>query len=131
MNSIASLEVEDFVPDQSKRSGAYFTPDEVVCALVRWAVRAETDRLLDPTCGSGQFLAAHSRSVGIEQNVRSAAEAIRRAPAALVHEGDFFTWAEQTSERFKCAAGNPPFIRYQTFKPNLDSDGLIPALAVA
>ena len=37
-------------------------------------------------------------------------------PGALVHEGDFFTWATETGERFECAAGNPPFIRYQTFK---------------
>jgi hypothetical protein len=35
---------------------------------------------------------------------------------ALVHEGDFFAWAGETAERFDCAAGNPPFIRYQTFK---------------
>jgi hypothetical protein len=33
----------------------------------------------------------------------------------LVHEGDFFSWAEGTKERFECAAGNPPFIRYQRF----------------
>ena len=33
-----------------------------------------------------------------------------------MHEGDFFTWATETAERFECAAGNPPFIRYQTFK---------------
>ena len=41
---------------------------------------------------------------------------MERAPWALVHEGDFFAWAGETSERFECAAGNPPFIRYQTFK---------------
>jgi adenine-specific DNA-methyltransferase len=34
----------------------------------------------------------------------------------LIHEGDFFSWASETSERFECAAGNPPFIRYQRFK---------------
>ena len=39
-----------------------------------------------------------------------------RAPWGVVHEGDFFAWAARTHERFECAAGNPPFIRYQTFK---------------
>ncbi|MBX9601291.1 MAG: N-6 DNA methylase [Bryobacteraceae bacterium] len=107
---------EAFVPELPKESGAYFTPDKVVRSLVRWAVRSNRDRLLDPSCGSGHFLAVHPNSVGIEQNARSAAEAIRRAPGALVHEGDFFTWAAETSERFECAAGNPPFIRYQSFK---------------
>lgn len=75
-----------------------------------------TDFQISPSCGDGQFLALHSNSVGIEQNPVSAQCAITRAPGALVHEGDFFTWATETRERFECAAGNPPFIRYQTFK---------------
>jgi adenine-specific DNA-methyltransferase len=99
-----------------KDSGAYFTPDPVVSTLVRWAVHAPSDRLLDPSCGDGRFLAGHRNSVGIEQDAISAATAMERAPWALVHEGDLFAWASETSERFDCATGNPPFIRYQTFK---------------
>lgn len=99
-----------------KRSGAYFTPSDVSRALVTWACRKPTDRMVDPSCGDGQFLALHRNSVGIEQNPISAHRAIEAAPGALVHEGDFFTWAIETRERFECAAGNPPFIRYQTFK---------------
>jgi hypothetical protein len=98
-----------------KRSGAYFTPDDVGAALVAWACRKPSDRMLDPSCGDGKFLALHRNSVGIEQNPMTAHRAIERAPGALVHEGDFFTWAAETRERFQCAAGNPPFIRYQTF----------------
>lgn len=105
------------VPEYSqKRSGAFFTPPDVSRALVAWACRKPTDRMIDPSCGDGQFLAFHRNSVGIEQNPISAHRAIARAPGALVHEGDFFTWATETGERFECAAGNPPFIRYQTFK---------------
>ncbi|HEY7810962.1 MAG TPA: N-6 DNA methylase [Allosphingosinicella sp.] len=99
-----------------KRSGAYFTPRDVSAALVAWACRKPSDRMVDPSCGDGEFLALHRNSVGIEQNPVSAHRAIERAPGALVHEGDFFTWATETRERFECAAGNPPFIRYQTFK---------------
>jgi hypothetical protein len=54
--------------------------------------------------------------VGIEEDASSAAQAMERAPWARVHEGDFFSWAEVTQERFTVAGGNPPFIRYQTFK---------------
>lgn len=100
----------------AKELGAYYTPPQVVNTLVRWAVRAEADRMLDPSCGDGRFLAAHQNSVGIEQDGAAAHEATERAPGALVHEGDFFSWAAHTAERFECAAGNPPFIRYQTFK---------------
>lgn len=99
-----------------KLSGAYFTPDRLAAALVCWAVRSDSDRMLDPSCGDGRFLAVHQNAVGIEQDPQSAQDAIAHAPAALVHEGDFFQWASATSERFECAAGNPPFIRYQNFK---------------
>lgn len=99
-----------------KHAGAYYTGDSVVETLVSWAVRDAAERMLDPSCGDGRFLAAHRNSVGIEQDDQAAGQAIARAPWALVHEGDFFQWAAATAERFDCAAGNPPFIRYQTFK---------------
>ena len=100
---------------KQKLAGAYFTPEGVVKSLVRWAVRRPTDRLLDPSCGDGRFLREHQPSVGIERDSRFAAVAHRAAPGSLVHEGDFFAWAAETGERFECAAGNPPFIRYQRF----------------
>ncbi|MGV6876533.1 SAM-dependent DNA methyltransferase [Pseudochelatococcus sp. B33] len=99
-----------------KKSGAYYTPDEVAQALVAWALRRASDRLLDPSCGDGQFLSIHRNAVGIEQNPIAAEAAVAAAPWALVHKGDFFAWAAETHERFECAAGNPPFIRYQSFK---------------
>ena len=39
----------------------------------------------------------------------------RRAQEQLIHQGDFFSWAGETKDRFECTAGNPPFIRYQRF----------------
>ncbi len=105
--------------NRQKLSGAFFTPEALAEALVSWAVREETDRLLDPSCGDGRFVAAHEASVGIEQEPESAQAAIARAPWALIHEGDFFQWAEATSERFECCTGNPPFIRYQHFSGDL------------
>ncbi len=98
-----------------KHAGAYFTPDPIAASLIQWAIRAETDRMLDPACGDGRFVRAHRHSVGIEQNPQTAAAATAVAPWATVHEGDFFAWAAQSGERFDCAAGNPPFIRYQVF----------------
>lgn len=111
-------QLELFSPSRlsRKESGAYYTPDHVVRSLVRWAVRARTDRMLDPACGDGRFIAAHPNSVGVERDARAAALAVRRASGSRVHEGDFFAWAAAAAERFDCAAGNPPFIRYQTFR---------------
>ena len=99
-----------------KASGAYYTPDAVADSLLHWALRSVHDRLIDPSCGDGQFIAGHRNSVGIEQSAAAAQDASERAPRARVYESDFFAWASNTQERFDCAAGNPPFIRYQTFK---------------
>lgn len=103
-------------PLARKRNGAYYTPENVVSSLVRWAVRGGEDRLLDPACGDGRFIGFHRNSVGIEQDPDAAAQAAEQVPHALVHHEDFFAWAAHTEERFDCAVGNPPFIRYQTFK---------------
>ena len=107
-----------------KEAGAYFTPDVVASSLLRWAVRNESDRLLDPSCGDGRFIAGHRNSVGIEQDLDTIGTAMARAPWALIHEGDFFAWAAETVERFECAAGNPPFIRYQSFKGDIRARAL-------
>ena len=99
-----------------KETGGYYTPEPVASTLVRWAVRSEADRLLDPACGDGRFLCEHRNSFGVERDAAAAGSAKERAPRATVHEEDFFAWAARTGERFECAAGNPPFIRYQRFK---------------
>ena len=100
----------------AEAAGSYYTLERVVSSLVRWAVRDESDRLLDPSCGGGRFIASHRNSVGIEQDIEAAAVARERARGGRVREAEFFAWAARTHERFECAAGNPPFIRYQTFK---------------
>lgn len=73
-----------------KEAGAYYTPDSVVGSLLRWVIRREGDRLLDPSCGDGRFIAGHQNSVGIEQDLVAAHAAMKRARWAEVHENDFF-----------------------------------------
>ncbi len=114
--TVPPLDPTTYTPDNAKVNGAYYTPDVVVRSLVSWAVRDETDTMLDPSCGDGRFLMGHVNAVGVEQDPCSAAVAKACAPGALVYEGDFFHWATHTEARFECAAGNPPFIRYQRFK---------------
>ena len=103
------------MPRDSKSLGAYFTPEAVADTLVRWAVRDPADLLLDPSSGDGRFIALHPNSVGVERDPASVAEAAGRAPHATIVEAEFFAWASDDSRRFDCAAGNPPFIRYQRF----------------
>ncbi len=110
-----------------KKLGQYFTSDEVASSLVSWVVRKKTDRILDPSCGDGQFLKHHRRSVGIEIDPDAAASARRNSPSSLIHGGDFFEWAAATSERFDGIAGNPPFIRFQTFNGRVRAQALAAA----
>ena len=70
---------------QQKRSGAYYTPESVAATLVRWAVRRSTDRLLDPSCGDGRFLAAHANAVGVDRDPVACVLAKQVAPGAEVH----------------------------------------------
>ncbi len=100
---------------RQKALGAWYTPPPVAAALVRWAVRRPDDRLLDPACGDGRFLALHPGSTGVDCDDAAVAAATGAAPRSVVHAADFFEWALSTRERFDCAAGNPPFIRYQRF----------------
>jgi hypothetical protein len=102
-------------PLSRKHAGAYYTPPKVAHALVHWVVSAKEDRLLDPSCGDARFLGIHENAVGVERDGRTARQARLAAPKAAIVEADFFEWAATTHERFECAAGNPPFIRYQTF----------------
>jgi adenine-specific DNA methylase len=119
VDNLASLFATDEGPasgiSRQKAMGAYYTPDTVVRSLVAWAVRREADRMLDPACGDGRFLMVHPNSVGVEQDPESCGVVHERSPGSLIHQGDFFSWAAVTRERFECAAGNPPFIRYQRF----------------
>ncbi len=106
--------VEHHVTDQKAR-GAYYTPPEAAAALVRWAVRDPDEHMLDPSCGDGRFLALHPRSTGVDCDATAVSSATEAAPRGTVECADFFDWAGSTTQRFDCAAGNPPFIRYQRF----------------
>ena len=114
-------------PKSRKRSGAYYTPEWLAAMLVSRTVRSPSDVRLDPSCGDGRFLAQHPSSVGVERDALAANAARQRAPRARVENDEFFAWAERTRrgrERFDCVAGNPPFIRYQTFNGDVRSRAL-------
>lgn len=101
---------------EKKQLGQFFTPSDVANSLVQWAVRAPTEALLDPSCGNGEFLSLHDRSTGVELSPEVCREGRSRAPAADIINADFFEWAARTRHRFDAVAGNPPFIRYQSFR---------------
>lgn len=112
-------------PPAGKSAGQFFTPEHVAKSLVEWVVRSADDQLLDPSSGDGAILAHHERTCGIERDPYWAWYAREKHPGSHIHNEDFFEWATHTNDRFDCVAGNPPFIRYQSFK------GLSKAAALA
>lgn len=118
------LRLSNMEAASKKTTGAFYTPDDVAASLVKWVVRRPGDRMLDPACGDGRFLTHHPNCVGVEQDTRAIRAANSRAPWAEIQPGNFFVWAQNTSEKYECAAGNPPFIRYQRFNGNIRKHAL-------
>ena len=81
--------------------GQVFTPQSVVRAML--ALRKNSGRVLEPSCGDGAFSKNLPGCVAIEVD-RS------HAPAGSVNI-DFFAYPE--SEKFETIVGNPPYVRYQ------------------
>ncbi len=107
-----------------KARGAFFTPTAVARFVADWALRADEDDVLEPSCGEAVFLHEAGRSghhkgrlVGVELHEASAAESERTLRSqgidATIHTGDFF--AIEPAGSYEAVIGNPPYVRYQAF----------------
>ena len=115
-------------PTRTKLRGGYYTPPALAEYLCRWAIRSTSDRVLEPSCGDGNFVSA-SASILDDTGEITAAEIvpdeIEKAKAA--HQGlsvpvtwhcaSFFDVAPFLfwSGGYDAVVGNPPFIRFQYF----------------
>jgi adenine-specific DNA methylase len=115
----------EFESAQKLRGGFYTDPD-IATFLARWVAVTRPQRLLEPSCGDGAFLAAIQDCattrlksvVACEINPEEAAKAKGRVKSSRteIHVGDFLTWYLSQSGKvssFDGVLGNPPFIRYQ------------------
>ena len=116
---------------QRKARGAFFTPPEITDFIVQWAIRSNTDRVLEPSCGDGEFLVPSGRRLmalgaGLFSGQSLTAVEIHRPSARLAQErlrefgldseflyGDFFSF--RASGDYDAVVGNPPYVRYQDF----------------
>lgn len=115
-------------PDQMKARGAFYTPDNTTRFLVRWAVRTNDDRVLEPSCGDGAFVSAlaerflelgrpwpASQLIGVERDAAEAEKARGLAPGADIRTLDFFDIEPSSVPSLDAVVGNPPYIRYHGF----------------
>ena len=85
--------------------GQVFTPDAMVDRML--ALVRNRGRVLEPSCGDGQFSRRFPGCVAIEVDGR-----VRPAGALDL---DFFAFPE--TERFATVIGNPPFVRNRDIRP--------------
>ncbi|MFQ6016611.1 MAG: Eco57I restriction-modification methylase domain-containing protein [Kiloniellaceae bacterium] len=122
-----------------KLRGGYYTPAVLADYLVAWAIRDGSERILEPSCGDGNFIEATLKRLADITNrsrtVSSSISAIEidRSEIAIAKQrtskyrdvteyiswycSDFFRIYGRLAneERFDVVIGNPPFIRFQYF----------------
>ncbi|WP_427071269.1 N-6 DNA methylase [Lysinibacillus fusiformis] len=129
------------VPTEQKLRGGYYTPQLLSDFISDWAIQTPDTRILEPSCGDGNFLESAVNSlrklgtsddviadliVGVEYNDIESIKAWNRLrglniPVNLttVVNQDFFKYLQDElnyQEKFDVILGNPPFIKYQDFK---------------
>lgn len=120
-----------------KLRGGYYTPSSIANFLTRWALEDQPQRVLEPSCGDGQFLQAIFEQINTGNSIAPAfIDAVELIPqeaqkanqiANLLRQfatevdivnDDFFNWFESVNgNKWDAIIGNPPYIRYQYFEP--------------
>ena len=123
-----------------KLRGGYYTPEEITKFLSSWAIKTNKDRILEPSCGDGNFLiSVVEKLVSLQATTKDCSEqisaieldrkeynkAIKRLATKKIAlkkgnavNGDFFNYFKKIykqGKKFDVVIGNPPFIRYQDF----------------
>ena len=107
-----------------KLRGGFYTPEPMAEFILRWAVNGNKKLdILEPSCGDGRFL-KQIKASNLDYNSITAVEIdpheARKSdevnlPRARILNEDFFTFYNNTDERYDIIIGNPPYIRYQYF----------------
>jgi adenine-specific DNA-methyltransferase len=121
--------------DRQKQLGAFYTPPAIAQILSDWAIREPGDRVLDPSFGGLVFMHASQARLsglgasettaarqifGIDIDVsaseRAAADSWPNLKATNFLSRDFLSVEPSELPCMDAVVGNPPYIRYQSFK---------------
>jgi adenine-specific DNA-methyltransferase len=142
-----------------KARGAFFTPPPIAEYLVQWAIRHQSDTILEPSCGDASFLVEavrRLRALGASASAPGTtpgsapgtvsgpvqltgtdidAPSVESARARMEELGvtaDLSVrdfFDVKSPHRFSAVIGNPPYVRYQAFTGAARFKGLEAALA--
>lgn len=111
-----------------KLRGGYYTPQIITEFICNWAIDQNTRKVLEPSCGDGNFLAAaveRLKEINPELSSEEAIMGIELCPEEACKAkkyntrvvcDDFFEYYQNyiaNKMSFDAIIGNPPFIRYQ------------------
>ncbi len=115
------------MPDKQHTFGQFETPPDVADLLLGFCLRRPTDKLLDPSCGEGAFLARAAQWLdwltdkrgdipedalwGVELDPETAVIAQSSLPQAHIANQNFFTVEPDGERPFDAIIGNPPYTR--------------------
>src|SRR2546423_10053754 len=136
-HALAKIRQMKTQPSPTKLRGGYYTPELIATFLAKWAIRSQTDSILEPSFGDGVFVEAIVKRLkslrasvgridelisGFELEQSEFEKTVSKMRAAGVsgknlNSGDFFQGctAKFADRKFDVVLGNPPFIRYQNF----------------
>lgn len=123
------------VADEQKLRGGYYTPESLSSFLCAWAIRNNYERILEPSCGDGNFLMSakrvfeekslkHGRITALEilkSEIDIAKERFNLSgknchSVKWINSDFFLAYADLKKQSFDVVVGNPPFIRFQYFE---------------
>jgi adenine-specific DNA-methyltransferase len=122
--------------NKKKLRGGYYTPKDLTKFICDWAIDSDSDKILEPSCGDGNFLESalerlkslNSDDEGIVNNLtgielisketnkaKDRLKEFRISNSSIINSDFFHHVQSNPDQKYDVVVGNPPFIRYQNF----------------
>jgi adenine-specific DNA-methyltransferase len=122
--------------DHDKLRGGYYTPPKLASYLCDWSIRSASDKVIEPSCGDGNFVVAALKRFGdLDEDshahltaIELQKEEIQKAKMRVIkdysnqssnlewkNEDFFIVYGKIRKSSYDVVLGNPPFIRFQHF----------------
>lgn len=116
-----------------KLRGGFYTPKPIAAFILKWGINGSSDyEILEPSCGDGVFLEQLKENnhkfksvtaIEFDEDEAEKAEKIKLNKKNVINT-DFHLYCNETTEKFDFVVGNPPYIRFQYFQEEQQSEAI-------